>query len=84
MKINEDLTIKIRHVRIDETISMVLKHDVKDRYAELDRVLKPYSLYFENDVDLYDNFDFKGDVIAKLVSDSDDLSYWLMNEEEYV
>lgn len=81
-QMNFDLIIRISHIENKEDVSLVLKHNVKDRYQELARVLDPFNCYFGDDITLYEFGDEEMDEpIAQLISDPDTLTDWLMNED---
>lgn len=74
-----NITIKIQNIRTNEIVTLTLDGKAKDRHEELNNALAPFQMYFGDDVGLYEeNTD---EHIANLVSDSCELSYWLMNEE---
>ena len=74
--IKEDLTIRIKGYRTNEEISLVLRHDVKDRYDELDGKLQPFGMYFGDEVLLYDGVD--DELVGELVSCHAVLDNWLL------
>lgn len=78
---NNDLTIQIQNIKNNEVVSLTLNHKAKNRYEELCRVLTPFDMYFGGEIELYD---FATDnEVAKLISNSDELTDWLDNDVEY-
>lgn len=76
-KMNYDLTIKLHSLENNEIFDLTLHHNVKCRYDELAAKLAPFNMHFESDIDLYDQTNPK--LVAKLLSDPDELICWLAN-----
>jgi hypothetical protein len=80
--LQEPITVKIEHIRNKEVIEFTLQPTDRDRYKELEKALKPFDLWFGDEDTLYEGPDQDFDMAptAKLISDTDDLTYWLMND----
>jgi hypothetical protein len=84
--LQEPITVKIKHLRNKEVIEFTLQPTDRDRYKELDKALKPFGLWFGDEDTLYEgpDQDFDMPPTAKLISDTDDLTYWLMNDPSLI